>query len=184
MEPREPEFAGRPVSEIQEILKYFEWNWHLAADHLGCDSGELKSAFSRYQPNPAAVLDTPNLYTAGKISRESITKLQEFTNQYLKDPLPILLDDEISDARKSEIATGILLSFGLPYKLLHADEFKETYAQLEDEALSLERWREQDLYLTLIEEMLFRLSVQLEREEKAEREKSADDFDLSESESD
>lgn len=173
----EPEVFGRPLSYVKSILDHFEWNWYLAADHLDCHPTELKMEMSRYQPNTAAVLDTEDLYTPAKLKPEDVAKLREFTQVYLKDALPVLLDEDITEERKAEIASSILLDFGLPYQLSHAEDCKSTYARLEDEALALEKWREQDMYLRVVEEALFKISVKLDREVEETRAatKSAED---------
>ena len=97
-----------------------------------------------------------------------ILKLQNFVKRYLKDSMPVLFDEELSEERRSEIASAILLEMGFSYKLDHAQEFKDTYTMLENEALSLEKWREQVQYLTIVEEALFRISALLDRERREE----------------
>ena len=164
---------GRSVDEIKDLLEHFEWNWHLAADYLECENvDELREAFFQYQPKPEAVLNTPDIFSSAKIRPEDVMRLQNFTKERLKDALPVLLDDELSKEKRAEIASEILLSFdfGLSYKLLHADDLQDAYTTLEDEAIALERWREQDLYLTVVEETLFRIAAKLEREQREEDE--------------
>ena len=162
-------FAGHPKEEIKDLLKFYDWNWYLVADHIGCDAMTLKETFASEQPrSKRPVPDGPLPFASARIKPSDIVRLQKFVKEHFKDSLPILFDEELSEERRSEMAKEILIEFGLPYKLMHAQEFKDTYKVIEDEAIALEKWREQITYLNVIEEVLFRVSVALQRERRAE----------------
>ena len=166
------EFEGRPASEIKELLQMYDWNWYLVADYLGCEVGPLRDAFACEQMKETKdiIPENPTPFESARIKPADILKLQNFVKTYLKGSLPVLFDEEMSESKRREIASDILLDLGFSYKLDHAQEFKDTYEMLENEAISLERWREHVQYLTIVEEALFRLSAQLDRERRAEEE--------------
>lgn len=163
-------FAGRPASEIKDLLIQYDWNWYLVADHIGCEVTPLREAFAceQMKATKEVILEEPRPFGAGRVKPADILKLQNFVKRYLKDSMPVLFDEELSEERRSEIASAILLEMGFSYKLDHAQEFKDTYTMLENEALSLEKWREQVQYLTIVEEALFRISALLDRERREE----------------
>ncbi|OHT01093.1 hypothetical protein TRFO_01668 [Tritrichomonas foetus] len=152
--------------EIISILNQFDWNWYIAADYLGCDSRELKSKFEMKQPNADLPQVDPATFNGAHINPENLAKLQNFVREHLQEPLPLLFDSEITNKQKSEIASEVLLEFGLPYRLTHMKEYQETYQVLEKEALSLAKWREQVSYLSLVEEALFKISARLAHQEE------------------
>lgn len=157
------------------ILNHFDWNWYLAADYLNCNPKELKEKFESKQPNIDNPQTKPATFDGAQINPENLAKLQKFVREFLKEPLPLLFDDEITNERKSAIASDVLLEMGLPYRLTHMKEYIETYEVLEKEALSLAQWREQIEYLTLVEEALFKISARLAQKENGVADQPNDD---------
>ncbi|KAK8857861.1 hypothetical protein M9Y10_012956 [Tritrichomonas musculus] len=151
---------------IIEILNQFDWNWYIAADYLDRDPAELRAKFESRQPNSDLPQKDPATFDGAQIHPANLAKLQNFIRENLKGPLPLLFDQEITNERKSAIASDVLLEKGLPYRLTHMKEYIETYEVLEKEALSLAQWREQNEYLTLVEEALFKISARLAQKEK------------------
>lgn len=162
-ENQQPQFSDE---EVIKILNEFDWNWYLTADYLNCDPNELKQHFESKQQNVDLPQTKPATFDGAQINPENLAKLQNFVREYLKEPLPLLFDDEITNERKSAIASDVLLEMGLPYRLTHMKEYIETYEVLEKEALSLAQWREQIKYLTLVEEALFKISARLVQKER------------------
>lgn len=160
--------------DIVNILYQFDWNWYIAADYLNCDPKELKAKFESKQPDVDIPQTKPATFDGTQINPENLAKLQNFVREYLKGPLPLLFDEEITNERKSAIASDVLLEMGLPYRLTHMKEYVETYEVLEKEALSLAQWREQIEYLTLVEEALFKISARLAQNENESTEQAKD----------
>lgn len=142
---------------VVAILEYFGWNWDLAADHLQCDPKVLYEEFSKYQTKRPNVLTTQSAFAAGHISKESVKRAQMFINEHLADQLPLLFKKDLTDEQKHEMAQAILVDKGLTFRLLHAPEFIDAYNALEEEALQLEKWREQGQYLNILEDALYRI---------------------------
>jgi hypothetical protein len=63
--------------------------------------------------------------------------------------------------QREEITNIILLEMGLTYKLSHAPAFEDAYKTIQDEAFLLVKWREQLRYLTIIDDVLFKILIQL-----------------------
>lgn len=152
------EVLGMPKQRLYDILVQFDWNWYLAGDFLDIEPNILKETCSTW-------LETKHTehtasFDAGHISPGDISQIQDFVQTYLGDSLPLLFHEPITPEKKKKVATSILLEMGLPWRLTHAQEFHDAYAALEEEAISLERWREQVQYLTVVEEALFKVSVE------------------------
>jgi hypothetical protein len=162
------DLSEKPDEEILALLDQFDWNWHLAADYLDCDAEELKGHFSHQQPRSPAAPKTRLPFNAAHIRQDDLIALQEMVREMLVDPLPVLFDDNMPPERRANIAADILFEKGLTYKLTHHQDFKDAYAVVEDEAITLARWRDQVNYLTVIEEALFKISARLAREERHE----------------
>ena len=143
--------------DVVAILDYFSWNFELAADHLNCDANQLREEFAKEQKFNPDVLTAQSAFSAGHISKESVGKAKAFINDHLADQLPLLFKKDITEEEKHDIATAILVDMGVTYKLTHSQEFVDAYNALEDEALQLEKWREQGSYLTLLENALFKI---------------------------
>lgn len=154
--------------ETIEILKQFSWNWDVAADHLGREPNELKEMYGQYQTYVPHVLSTQSPFDSSHISRQSVKKSQEFVKEHFEETLPLLFKQNISEEEKSKIAQTILLELGLTYKLTNSDTFMNAYKQLEEEALTLERWREQGDYLTVVEDALMRILSNLTNQAEEE----------------
>ena len=143
--------------QIIAILEYFAWNWDLAADHLKVDPKILREEFIQEQQYKPNVLTTESAFSAGHISKESVKMAQAFINEHLTEQLPLLFKKNITEEEKHKIAQSILVEKGVTYKLTHFQEFIDAYSALEDEALQLEKWREQGAYLNLVENALFKI---------------------------
>lgn len=159
-------FFGSTQQEVIDILNYFDWNWYLAADYFSCDVSLLQTEFQKFQPK----IDHSKGYApfeATNIGQEDLKMLQKFVSENLSEQLPLLFDKNITEEQKTIIAEKIILEKGLNFKLMHAKEFQNAYDQLLDEALTLEKWREQSTYLTMLEETLFKISSKLSRESDA-----------------
>jgi hypothetical protein len=148
------------------LLDQFDWNWHLVADYLDCDADDLKAQFCTLQPRPGEPPHTRLPFHTAHIHPEHLQLLQQMVRELLVDPLPVLFDDNMTPERRANIAADILFEKGLSYKLTHHQDFKDAYAVVEDEAITLARWRDQVNYLTVIEEALFQISARLAREER------------------
>ena len=150
--------SEEPTKEqIIAILDYFAWNWELAADHLKMDPKELRESFIQEQQYKPKVLTTQPSFSAGHISKDSVQMAQNFINEHLTEQLPLLFKKNMTDEEKHNMAQAILVEKGVTYKLTHFPEFIDAYNALEDEALQLEKWREQGTYLTLLENALFKI---------------------------
>lgn len=143
--------------QIIAILDYFAWNWELAADHLKMNPQELKEQFISEQTYKPIVLTTKSAFNSGHISKESVQLAQGFINEHLTEQLPLLFKKDMTDEEKHKLAQAILVEKGVTYKLTHFQEFIDAYNALEDEALQLEKWREQGTYLNLLENALFKI---------------------------
>ncbi|EAY13804.1 hypothetical protein TVAG_468200 [Trichomonas vaginalis G3] len=143
--------------DVVAILEYFGWNWDLAADHLQCDPKQLYEDYSQFQTKRPNVLTTESAFAAGHISKESVKKSQLFIKEHLAEQLPLLFKKDLSDEQKHDIAQSILVDMGFTYRLLHSQEFIDAYNAIEEEALQLEKWREQGQYLTILEDALYRI---------------------------
>ena len=158
-------FLGSSQQEVIDILNYFDWNWYLAADYFNCDVHLIQSEFQKFQPKfDQSKSSVP--YESSSISPEDLKRLQAYVGENLSEPLPLLFDKDITEERKTQIAERIILEKGINFKLTHAQEFKDAYKQLLDEALTLEKWRDQTTYLTILEEALFKISSKLTQENK------------------
>lgn len=148
--------------DVLEILNEFEWNWFLAADHLNCDPDQLKEIFTPFFTSDIDITEEIQnaSFESSHIHPEDIQKLKDFVNANLKDSMPLLFNNKLSAELKSNIAQKVLIEMGLTWKLTHSPEFLDIYKSLEDEALQLQKWREQIQYLTLIEESLFKISYE------------------------
>ena len=162
----EETFLGSTKDEVLNVLTYMDWNWHLAADYFGCDAKQLQSNFQQFQPKTQESPKNFMPFESSHISTEDIKLLKNYVEENLSGSLPLLFDQKLTEERKRQIAEGILLEKGLYYKLTHSEKFIETYDILIDEALVLEKWREQSTYLTIIEEALFKISAKLSQEAK------------------
>lgn len=159
------EFHGRPVEEVKDLLMEFEWNWYVVADHLQCAVEELKEAFVNEQPKSSVLPKGPTPFGSGRINPDDVKRLQDFVQTRLRDQLPLILGD-VDEEKRGELARDVLLDLGIPYTMVNA---KDTYKVLEDDAITLRRWREQVAYLSVVEEALFKINVTLVNEEKEER---------------
>jgi hypothetical protein len=165
---------GISKEQVLDLLKQFDWNWYLVADHLDVDADILRERYAtEAESNSLPAGPTP--FSAAHIRTRDVAQLQRFVREHLVDPLPVLFKDELPPDQREQIASAILLEMGLPYRLTHSPEFIDTYATLEDEAIALARWREQVAYLSVLEEALFRVSVKLEREKKQAEELERDE---------
>jgi hypothetical protein len=158
---------NKTKAEVIELLQQFDWNWHLAADYLGTDANALKEEFGAEAVRRTRATAPPEVgapVTMGNVHPDQIARLRDFIREHLADSLPILFDDNCGPERREEITTAILLEVGFGYKLTHAPEFRDTFKTLEDEAFLLAKWREQMMYLSVVEDALFRVAIKLRRE--------------------
>jgi hypothetical protein len=167
------EVSGHSETEVMNLLQQFDFNWHLVADHLDLDANELREQYSHLQCEQIRVPKGPLPFSLAHVRPEHVGKLQEFVHEYLFDQFPVLFNDEMTPEQLREIAVAVILEMGLPYELADLKDCKETYEQLQDEAVSLAKWRDQLSYLTILEEALFRISVGLVKQEQEEERSDA-----------
>ena len=151
-------------NEIIEILTYFNWNWDLASDHLDVSVNELKNKYSSLMPSYQLHSTSPNSFGDSSLSKESILEIQNFIKENFSESLPILFNKNLKNEEKKKISQSILVEMGLTYKILHSSRFIDQYEALEDEALQLAKWREQGIYLNILEDALFRIAAKYIKE--------------------
>jgi len=150
--------------EILSILEYFDFNWTLIADHFNSSVQDVQSRFLKYstrKSKPSVVLDG---FESAQIRKEQINHIQIFIQDYLAGSLPVLFSRTLSEEDRVRLSKSILVEMGLTYKLLHSKKYSDEYCSLEDEALQLARWREQSIYLTILEDALFRIAAMVSKE--------------------
>lgn len=148
------------MTEITDVLEYYHWNWDLAGEHLGIDPGDLEKEYDKLRDTKPKFPRAP-AFAEMQISPEQVQKLQDIIKKYLLDSLPISLEKDMTKEEKQELIDSVITEFGLNYKLTHAPEFEDALDELEAEALTLIRWREQIRYLTTIKECLYNINAKL-----------------------
>jgi hypothetical protein len=161
------DYHGKTKEEVMELLQQFDWNWDLVADHVDGDANELKEQFGAdvmARMSPTAVPNGSMPFSSAHIRPEHLVRLKQVVQEDFMDSLPILFNENMPAEQREEITNIILLEMGLTYKLSHAPALQDAYKTIEDEAFLLAKWREQLRYLTIIEDVLFKISVRLTQE--------------------
>lgn len=152
--------------EIIQILKYFDFNWILAANHLGCDPDELRNKYESHQTARPTTYNTEKMFEASNISKEAILMSQQFIKENLEESLPVLFNKDLTEEQKTNIAKTVLMDLGFSFSFTNEKEFIDGCKSLENEALLLEKWREQGQYLTVLEDSVLKILHQLKQQHK------------------
>jgi hypothetical protein len=122
----------------------------------------LRKHFEHFLPKENLILNNES-FCYSHVRKEDIIKIQQITKDLLFSQLPLIVNSKISQEKIQEISNSVLVEFGFTWILTNYPDGKPLLKSLEDEALTLAKWREQILYLNIIEETLFKVLIQLQQ---------------------